>query len=155
MSLYSDDPTEQDPYQALTVALAKPAETVDQVKALQVVSDLLEQQPAAVQTICLPLFEHIKNTGDTVLKRWVLERIAFGVGRSSLHMETKTASKYEAVEVGIRETLFCIAIRAICISALGKLQHSHPNCFVSPDCSRVDSPLRYGTTASRSFACDR
>jgi len=97
MSLYSDNPTEKDPYQALAAALAKPAETTEQVVALQVVSDLLEEQPAAVQTLCLPLFEHIKNTGDTALKRWVLERIAFGVGRSSLQMESKTASTFQPI----------------------------------------------------------
>jgi hypothetical protein len=126
MSLYSDDPSEQDPYQALAVALAKPAETTDQVQALQVVSDLLGKQPTAVQTLCLPLFEHIKNTGDTALKRWVLESIAFGVGRSSLQLETKTASTYEVIEIDLLRELFCIALRAICIFALGiKLYH----CF--------------------------
>ena len=152
MSLYSDNPTEQDPYQALAVALAKPADTAEQFGALQVVSDLLEEQPAAIETLCLPLFEHIKTTGDTALKRWVLERIAFGVGRCKLQMERKTASTYRPIDSGVQGAPFCIALRAICTSTLGKLQH-FLIASLCPICSRVDGSLRYGTTASRYFSC--
>lgn len=93
MSLYSDNPGDQEPFQLLTAALSAPAESKDQVDALLVVSGLLEQRPAAVAEICLPLFEAIKSTGDTALKRWVMDRIAFGVGRSSLEVEAKTSSR--------------------------------------------------------------
>lgn len=93
MSLYSDNPGEQEPYQLLTTALSTPAESKEQVDALLAVSGLLEQRPAAVAEICLPLFEAIRNTGDTALKRWVMDRIAFGVGRSSLEVEAKTSSR--------------------------------------------------------------
>jgi hypothetical protein len=95
MSLYSERTVEQDPYQALTVALGKQAETTEQIEALLVVSDLLDQQPSGVAEICLPLLEAIKNTGDTALKRWVLDRIAFGLGRSSLSIEVKMTSTYK------------------------------------------------------------
>lgn len=94
MSLYSDNAPDQDPYQALTIALGKPAESKEQVEALLVVSDLLEKRPAGVTEFCLPLLEAIKHTGDTALKRWVLSSIAFGLGRSSLTMEVKTTSAY-------------------------------------------------------------
>jgi hypothetical protein len=55
MSLYSDNAPDQDPYQALTVALGKPAESKEQVEALLVVSDLLDKRFEAmgVEQYCL------------------------------------------------------------------------------------------------------
>jgi hypothetical protein len=95
MSLYSENAPEQDAYQALAVALGKTAETREQVEALLITSNLLEKKPTGVIEICLPLFEAIKNTGDSALKRWVLDRIAFGLGRSELPHQSKTTSTFE------------------------------------------------------------
>lgn len=124
MSLYSDNAPDQDPYQALTVALGKPAESKEQVEALLVVSDLLDNRPAGVTEFCLPLFEAIKHTGDTALKRWVLNSIAFGLGRSSLSMEVKTTSTYRKPVkivmfskhvVVVPRKISCIANLSLCL----------------------------------------
>lgn len=92
-----------DPYTALSKALALPAESAEQADALQIANDVLQGRPELIELICVPLLEAIQTgavnpqTRDSIVKKWVLELLAFALGRSSLPLEAKASIAIKAV----------------------------------------------------------
>ncbi|KAJ9112124.1 hypothetical protein QFC20_002305 [Naganishia adeliensis] len=94
-----------DPYQALTIALSQPANSPAQAAALQATTQIFEAHPQQIEHIVLPLIDAIKGNPDSTLKRWVLQIVAFAVGRSHLLYETKLFKKVlPALSVIISDT---------------------------------------------------
>lgn len=79
-----------DPLQALSAALAVPADSLEQASLLASLRDSLEKQPNRIPILCTALITTISGAGDSLLKRWVLDLLHFGLACSSLPLETRT-----------------------------------------------------------------
>ena len=79
-----------DPLQALAAALAVPADSPEQASLLASLRDTLENQQNRIPILCTALIKTIAGAGDSLLKRWVLDLLHFGLARSSLPLETRT-----------------------------------------------------------------
>ncbi|GJJ11108.1 hypothetical protein Clacol_005339 [Clathrus columnatus] len=79
-----------DPLQTLSAALAVPADSPEQATLLTLLRETLEQQQTRIPILCTTLITAISNTGDSLLKRWVLDLLHFALARSSLPPETRT-----------------------------------------------------------------
>lgn len=93
-----------DPYTALSTALALPADSTAQAEALQTANDVLQGRPELIELICVPLLDAIQagtasQTKDSIVKKWVLELLAFALGRSSLLLEAKSSIAVKTVPV--------------------------------------------------------
>lgn len=79
-----------DPLQALQSALAVPADSKEQLELLTALRENLEAHPNPLPILCTTLIKTVAGAGDSVLKRWVLDLLQFGVAKSSLSIETRT-----------------------------------------------------------------
>ncbi|KAF8587835.1 hypothetical protein K439DRAFT_1652134 [Ramaria rubella] len=88
-----------DPLQALSAALAVSADSAEQAALLASLRDSLENQQNRIPILCTALITTISGAGDSLLKRWVLDLLHFGLARSSLPMETRTQLAAQSLDV--------------------------------------------------------
>lgn len=91
-------PAANDPYSALQIALSLPTDSSAQSAALQKATQTFEASPALVEGLVLPLLDAVVAgegeggvaVGGRELKTWLLDLLAFGLGRANLPLEIKT-----------------------------------------------------------------
>lgn len=80
-----------DPLQTLQAALAQPQNSVEQAEQLAVLREALEARPQPLPILCATLLGTIAaGVEDSLLKRFVLDLIHFGIARANLSPEQRT-----------------------------------------------------------------
>ncbi|KZV71528.1 hypothetical protein PENSPDRAFT_751633 [Peniophora sp. CONT] len=80
-----------DPLQTLQAALAQPPNSVEQAQLLEALREALEARPAPLPILCATLMGTVNvNVEDSLLKRFVLDLIHFGIARANLSLEQRT-----------------------------------------------------------------
>ena len=79
-----------DPLQTLQATLSVPADSSEQAALLASLRDSLEKQPKHIPILCTTLVKTVSNTGDPLLKRWVLDLLHYGIACSALTVENRT-----------------------------------------------------------------
>ena len=79
-----------DPLQALSAALAVPADSREQAELLAALRDSLESHPSPIPILCTTLIRTVSGAGDSLLKRWVLDLLHFALARSTLTLDART-----------------------------------------------------------------
>jgi symplekin len=79
-----------DPLQALTAALSVPADSKEQADLLAALRETLEAQPHPIPILCNTLLKTAAGSNDSLLRRWVLELLHFGIARAPLSVDART-----------------------------------------------------------------
>ncbi|XP_006461965.1 hypothetical protein AGABI2DRAFT_206048, partial [Agaricus bisporus var. bisporus H97] len=87
-----------DPLQLLQAALTAPENTTEQANLLVALREALELHPAPIPILVHTLIGKVVNSGDSLLKRWVLDLLHFALGRSSLSIEQRTQMSLQLLE---------------------------------------------------------
>jgi symplekin len=80
----------KDPLQALTAALSVPADSKEQADLLAALRETLEAQPHPIPILCQTLLKTAAGSNDSLLRRWVLELLHFGIARAPLSVDART-----------------------------------------------------------------
>ncbi|KAL4250329.1 hypothetical protein ABKN59_005891 [Abortiporus biennis] len=88
-----------DPLQALSAALAVPADSKEQAELLAALRESLEAHPGPIPILCTTLLKTVSAAGDSLLKRWVLDLLHFAICRSTLSIEARTQLASQSLEV--------------------------------------------------------
>jgi symplekin len=80
----------KDPLQALTAALSVPADSKEQADLLAALRETLEAQPHPIPILCQTLLKTAASSNDSLLRRWVLELLHFGIARAPLSVDART-----------------------------------------------------------------
>lgn len=81
--------TPVDPLQALSAALAVPADSKEQADLLATLRESLEAHPSPIPILCTTLVKTVAGAGDSVLKRWVLDLLHFAISGPALSVEAR------------------------------------------------------------------
>ncbi|KAF9482650.1 hypothetical protein BDN70DRAFT_874838 [Pholiota conissans] len=87
-----------DPLQTLQAAWAAPPNSQEQAELLATLREALEAHPAPIPILIQTLINVVANTGDSLLKRWVLDLVHFAICRSSLTLEQRTQMALTALD---------------------------------------------------------
>ncbi|EGN96587.1 hypothetical protein SERLA73DRAFT_111193 [Serpula lacrymans var. lacrymans S7.3] len=87
-----------DPLQALSAALAVPPDSKEQADLLAALRESLEAHPNPIPILCTTLVKTVSGSGDSLLKRWVLDLLHFAICRSSLSLEVRTQLASQSVD---------------------------------------------------------
>ncbi|KAL4063109.1 Symplekin tight junction protein C terminal-domain-containing protein [Scleroderma yunnanense] len=87
-----------DPLQALSAALAVPADSKEQAELLAALRESLESHPSPIPILCTTLIRTVSGAGDSLLKRWVLDLLHFALCRSTLTLDARTQLASQSVE---------------------------------------------------------
>ena len=79
-----------DPLQALTAALSVPADSKEQADLLAALRETLEALPHPIPILCNTLLKTTAASNDSLLRRWVLELLHFGIARAPLSVDART-----------------------------------------------------------------
>jgi symplekin len=79
-----------DPLQALTAALSVPTDSKEQADLLAALRETMEAHPHPIPILCNTLLKTAAGSNDSLLKRWVLELLHFGIARAPLSVEART-----------------------------------------------------------------
>jgi hypothetical protein len=79
-----------DPLQALTAALSVPADSKEQAELLTALRETLEAQPHPIPILCNTLLKTAAGSNDSLLRRWVLDLLHFGIARAPLAVDART-----------------------------------------------------------------
>ncbi|THH18059.1 hypothetical protein EW146_g2859 [Bondarzewia mesenterica] len=92
-----------DPLQVLQAALQAQADSQEQADLLATVRQFLEANPSTIPIFCSTIIQRVVGAYDSLLKRWVLDLLHFGMARASLSIEARTqlASQFLDVLVGL------------------------------------------------------
>jgi len=85
-----------DPLQALSAALAVPADSKEQADLLATLRESLEAHPAPIPILCTTLIKTVSGAGDSLLKRWVLDLLHFAIARSPLSQEVRSQRQFSS-----------------------------------------------------------
>ncbi|TCD69615.1 hypothetical protein EIP91_006840 [Steccherinum ochraceum] len=88
-----------DPLQTLSQALACPPDSKEQAELLAALRESLEVNSNPIPILITTLFKIISGTGDTLLKRWVLELVHFAVSRSTLSLEARSQLAAQSLDL--------------------------------------------------------
>lgn len=80
----------KDPLQALTAVLSVPADSKEQADLLAALRETLEAQPHPIPILCQTLLKTAAGSNDSLLRRWVLELLHFGIARAPLSVDART-----------------------------------------------------------------
>ena len=81
-----------DPLQTLQAALSVQANSQEQADLLATLRVSLENHPAPIPILAQTLINVVVNSGDSLLKRWVIDLLHFAICRSSLSLDARTQS---------------------------------------------------------------
>ncbi|KAI6016044.1 Symplekin tight junction protein C terminal-domain-containing protein [Pisolithus microcarpus] len=87
-----------DPLQALSAALAVPADSKEQAELLAALRESLEAHPSPIPILCTTLIRTVSGAGESLLKRWVLDLLHFAICRSSLSLEVRSQLATQSVD---------------------------------------------------------
>ncbi|KAF8892079.1 Symplekin tight junction protein C terminal-domain-containing protein [Infundibulicybe gibba] len=87
-----------DPLQSLQAALAVPANSKEQADILATLRESLETHPAPIPLLLNTFLSFVVNAGDSLLKRWVIDILHFGICRSTLSMDQRTQMASQALD---------------------------------------------------------
>lgn len=79
-----------DPLQVLQAALHAQTDSQEQADLLATVRQFLEANPSTIPIFCSTIIQRVIGAPDTLLKRWLLDLLHFGMIRSSLSLEART-----------------------------------------------------------------
>ena len=79
-----------DPLQALSAALSVPADSKEQADLLTALRETLEAQPHPIPVLCNTLLKTAAGSNDSLLRRWVLDLLHFGIARAPLAVDART-----------------------------------------------------------------
>jgi symplekin len=88
-----------DPLQALTAALKVPADSKEQSDLLAALRETLEAQPHPIPILCSTLLKTAAGSNDSLLRRWVLELLHFGIARAPLAVDTRTQLASRSLDI--------------------------------------------------------
>ncbi|KAI0255985.1 Symplekin tight junction protein C terminal-domain-containing protein [Lactifluus subvellereus] len=88
-----------DPLQALTAALSVPADSKEQADLLAALRETLEAQPHPIPILCNTLLKTAAGSNDSLLRRWVLELLHFGIARAPLAVDTRSNLALQSLDV--------------------------------------------------------
>lgn len=81
-----------DPLQTFQAALSVQTNSKEQADLLAALRENLEAHPAPIPLLAPILLQIAVNSGDTLLKSWVLDLLHFAICRSTLTLEQRTSS---------------------------------------------------------------
>ncbi|KDR80507.1 hypothetical protein GALMADRAFT_264472 [Galerina marginata CBS 339.88] len=87
-----------DPLQTLQAALVAQANSQEQADLLAALRESLENHPSPIPILVQTLFNNVQNSGDSLLKRWVLDLLHFAICRSSLSLDQRTQMALQALD---------------------------------------------------------
>jgi symplekin len=82
-----------DPLSALQAALAAPANSKEQGDVLNSLRESLEKNPGPIRILVGTLMRNVVNADDSMIKRWVIELLHYGVSKAELSLDVKTQSQ--------------------------------------------------------------
>ncbi|KAH9995475.1 Symplekin tight junction protein C terminal-domain-containing protein [Russula vinacea] len=88
-----------DPLQALTAALSVPADSKEQADLLAALRETLEALPHPIPILCNTLLKTTAASNDSLLRRWVLELLHFGIARAPLSVDARTNLALQSLDV--------------------------------------------------------
>ncbi|KIJ55664.1 hypothetical protein M422DRAFT_63678 [Sphaerobolus stellatus SS14] len=88
-----------DPLQTLQAALSVPADSPEQASLLASLRESLENQPKHIPILCTTLINTVANAADSLLKRWVLDLLHFGIAKSALSVENRTQLASQSLDI--------------------------------------------------------
>lgn len=83
-----------DPLQALQAAYAEQPDSPEQADRLSKLRDHLEEHPSYIPVLCSSLIRGIPGTQDSLVRRWTLELLHYGISRANLPIEKRTERAY-------------------------------------------------------------
>lgn len=86
-----------DPLQALQAAYAEQADSDEQADRLSQLREYLEENPNYIPVLCSSLIRGIPGAQDSLVRRWTLDLLHFGISRASLPIEKRTERAYGRV----------------------------------------------------------
>jgi len=85
-----------DPLQALGAALSVPADSKEQADLLTALRETLEAQPHPIPVLCNTLLKTAAGSNDSLLRRWVLDLLHFGIARAPLAVDAHTNREFSS-----------------------------------------------------------
>jgi symplekin len=86
-----------DPLQALGAALSVPADSKEQADLLAALRETLEAQPHPIPVLCNTLLKTAAGSNDSLLRRWVLDLLHFGIARAPLAVDAHTNREFSSL----------------------------------------------------------
>lgn len=83
-----------DPLQALQQAYAEQADSNEQADRLSQLREHLEDHPTYLPVLCSSLIRGIPGTQDSLVRRWTLDLLHYGLSRANLPIEKRTERAY-------------------------------------------------------------
>ena len=81
---------EMDPLQALQAAYSVPADSKEQEEVLSELRENLEANPSYIPVICSTLIRGLLGVQDSLIRRWTLDLLHYGISKSNLPVERRT-----------------------------------------------------------------
>lgn len=79
-----------DPLQALQAAYQVPPDSREQAEILSKLRENLETHPSLIPVLCSSLIRGAIGAQDSLIKRWTLDLLHYGLGRANLAPEKRT-----------------------------------------------------------------
>lgn len=79
-----------DPLQALQAAYAVPADSKEQFELLTQLRENLEAHPSPIPVLCSSLVRGLPGAQDSLLRRWTLDLLHYGISGANLPIEKRT-----------------------------------------------------------------
>ena len=88
-----------DPLQALQAAYSVPPDSKEQEEQLSGLRDYLEANPNYIPVLCSTLVRGLLNAQDSLLRRWTLDLLQYGICKANLPVEKRTERMWFWVSV--------------------------------------------------------
>lgn len=88
-----------DPLQALQAAYSVPSDSEEQAELLSNLRENLEAHPSYIPVLCSSLIRGIPGAHDSLLKRWTLDLLHYGIARANLPIEKRTELANQSLDV--------------------------------------------------------
>ncbi|KAL5492454.1 hypothetical protein ACEPAI_3901 [Sanghuangporus weigelae] len=88
-----------DPLQALQAAYSMPADSQEQEELLSTLRENLEANPSYIPVLCSSLVRGLLGVQDSLLRRWTLDLLHYGLSKSNLPVEKRTELATQSLDV--------------------------------------------------------
>ncbi|KAH8111033.1 Symplekin tight junction protein C terminal-domain-containing protein [Phellopilus nigrolimitatus] len=88
-----------DPLQALQAAYSVPADSKEQAELLANLRENLEIHSNYIPVLCSSLIRGVSGAQDSLLKRWTLDLLHYGISRANLPIEKRTELASQSLDV--------------------------------------------------------
>lgn len=102
-----------DPLQALQAAYQVPPDSKEQEELLSKLRESLENHPNFIPVLCSGLVRTFVGAQDSLIKRWTLDLLHFGLGRANLAIDNRAVRKSNSERNASYEVL---TVRCTCES---------------------------------------